>query len=165
MQWFDRKFKALDTGLSFHGIMERLSDTPLRIRHKVAGIDALHWTVRSDDKWSIQEHIGHLLDLEPIWHGRVLDFIEGQPELRAADLSNRKTHMAEHNSSSMEALLDAFSTERQSLVRAFLSMTPQQLNDTALHPRLKSPMLPTDLAYFIAEHDDHHLAAISRLAA
>jgi|GEM_PF-4393916 len=34
---------------------------------------------------------------------------------------------------------------------------------TALHPRLKTPMRIVDLAYFVAEHDDHHLSRIREL--
>jgi hypothetical protein len=34
---------------------------------------------------------------------------------------------------------------------------------TALHPRLNLPMRVIDLIYFIAEHDDHHLARITDL--
>jgi hypothetical protein len=34
---------------------------------------------------------------------------------------------------------------------------------SALHPRLKTPMRLLDLAFFVAEHDDHHLATISEL--
>jgi hypothetical protein len=34
---------------------------------------------------------------------------------------------------------------------------------TALHPRLKMKIRVIDLAFFIAEHDDHHLARISEL--
>jgi len=33
----------------------------------------------------------------------------------------------------------------------------------ALHPRLQQPMRVLDLAFFVAEHDDHHLAHITRL--
>jgi hypothetical protein len=30
-----------------------------------------------------------------------------------------------------------------------------------MHPRLKVPMTPVDLAWFDAEHDDHHLVKIN----
>jgi hypothetical protein len=34
---------------------------------------------------------------------------------------------------------------------------------TALHPRLNVRIRVIDLVFFIAEHDDHHLAQISEL--
>jgi hypothetical protein len=33
----------------------------------------------------------------------------------------------------------------------------------AIHPRLNKPMRLTDHLFFVAEHDDHHLAHISQL--
>jgi len=35
---------------------------------------------------------------------------------------------------------------------------------TAWHPRLKVRMRLVDLAYFVAEHDDHHLASMVIIA-
>ncbi|MDX1477772.1 MAG: DinB family protein [Saprospiraceae bacterium] len=163
-RWFDRKFEPLNTNLSFEGIMERLADTPLRLSHKIHHIDPAHWTLSPEGAWSIQEQVGHLLDLEPLWLGRVQDFKAGQETLRPADLSNRKTHDAGHNDTAMTLLLDEFGLQRKELVKAFLSLSPEERERTALHPRLRTPMLPVDLAYFVAEHDDHHLASITRLA-
>jgi hypothetical protein len=34
---------------------------------------------------------------------------------------------------------------------------------SAIHPRLQIPMRVIDLAFFKAEHDDHHIARISEL--
>ena len=36
---------------------------------------------------------------------------------------------------------------------------------SSLHPRLKMQMTPVDLAWFDAEHDDHHLVKIQNLIA
>jgi hypothetical protein len=37
------------------------------------------------------------------------------------------------------------------------------LERTARHPRLGTPMRLIDIAFFTAEHDDHHLARITEL--
>jgi hypothetical protein len=39
----------------------------------------------------------------------------------------------------------------------------EQIVRTAVHPRLQMPMRLVDWAYFVAEHDDHHLARIREL--
>jgi hypothetical protein len=36
----------------------------------------------------------------------------------------------------------------------------EEFNRSLLHPRLKQPMRLVDHLYFVAEHDDHHLARI-----
>ena len=112
-------------------------------------------------KGHTQEEIGHLLDLEPLWYGRIEDFVNREKELRSADLENRKTHEANHNAKPVEELLVEFRKERKKLVDIIMQMNDADLINTVLHPRLKTPMKVIDLAYFVAEHDDHHLAQIT----
>ena len=116
-----------------------------------------------DGGWSIQEHVGHLADLEGLWLGRLDDFEAGLATLRPADLENRATWDAEHNARAVGDLLEEFRTQRAELVSRVESMDDEQLATTALHPRLDQPMTVIDLAFFVAEHDDHHLAAITEL--
>lgn len=44
-----------------------------------------------------------------------------------------------------------------------LGARPADLERSARHPRLGSPMRVIDLAYFVAEHDDHHMARLREL--
>jgi hypothetical protein len=92
------------------------------------------------------------------------DFVSGEKELRSADLTNQKTHEANHNRRDIEGLLADFRNERKKLVEKVLLIPEKDLDKTSLHPRLKTPMKVIDLAYFVAEHDDHHLAQITDLA-
>ena len=115
---------------------------------------------RAADKWSAQEHAGHLLDLEPLWLARVADFAAGGAELTAADLSNRKTHEAGHNAQALERILAEFRSARLGLVNRVQEFQPDVFARSMLHPRLKQPMRLVDHLYFAAEHDDHHLAII-----
>jgi len=94
---FDRQF---DLGLpvkAFAGILDRLRAAPDQLENLVAGLAQETVTVRSEGAWSVQENVGHLIDLEPLWDGRLDDFVANRRELRAADLENRRTHMAEHD--------------------------------------------------------------------
>jgi len=83
--------------------------------------------------------------------------------LRAADMQNRKTYDANHNANSIENILSAFSTERAEFVRRLDAYDDQFIQRTAIHPRLNKPMRVVDHAFFIAEHDDHHMASITEL--
>jgi hypothetical protein len=49
------------------------------------------------------------------------------------------------------------------LVRELETFPDDGMSFAAMHPRLKAAMNVTDLAYFVAEHDDYHLARISEL--
>ena len=163
-QWFDRKFEFDHLNGTIDGILERLNYTGLRLEHKMNSIDPDILELKPGDKWSIKEQVGHLIDLEPLWRGRVLDMINNLEEMREADLENHKTHEANHNSRSMDDLIGEFSEARKSFVMEISNVKDQAESLTALHPRLKKPMRLIDLAYFVAEHDDHHLASISLLA-
>jgi uncharacterized damage-inducible protein DinB len=163
-EWFQRKFPPItDSGL-LPVIIERLAGTPVRLEAKVRKISPALLEKRSGTKWSVKKEIGHLNDLEPLWLGRVIEIRSGIPELSAADLTNKKTHEADHDDRLLEDLLSDFSASRDKLVAQLQSVSDEDLLKVSVHPRLKTPMTITELAYFVAEHDDHHLAQISRLS-
>ncbi|MEE8148789.1 MAG: DinB family protein, partial [Longimicrobiales bacterium] len=64
-----------------------------------------------------------------------------------------------------QALLADFRAARERLVARLESLPADELGATALHPRLRQQMSVADLFYFVAEHDDHHLARIRELIA
>ena len=163
INWFDRKFQFSDEQNIFPSVMERLKGTPLRLRDKINRISAQNLIINIESKWSMLENIGHLIDLEPIWQGRLEDILNNKAELRSVDLSNRKTDLANHNSNKVNVLLDTFSNKRKITIIKLDSLTENEIFKYALHPRLKTPMRIMDLFLFVAEHDDHHLARITEI--
>lgn len=111
----------------------------------------------------MQENAGHLLDLEPLWLSRLDDYLAGAETLTAADLTNRKTYEANHHASSMEEILARFRNSRSDLLDRVERLEPGLFSRVALHPRMKTPLRLVDHLYFVAEHDDHHLARIWEL--
>ncbi|HJT75312.1 MAG TPA: DinB family protein [Chitinophaga sp.] len=163
-EWFKRTFPAIEDNGLLPSIIERLSGTPARVEEMIGTLDPDLLTLKQDGKWSIKEEIGHLGDLEPLWSGRIDDLVNGGTDLRAADLTNQTTHTADHNSAKTVTLLQRFREQRKAFVNKLLALTDEQLERSALHPRLKTPMRIIDLAYFVAEHDDHHLARAREIA-
>lgn len=163
MKWFDRKFSFDLPGWMYPNIVERLRGTPARAEEIVRGVSLEVLRRRNGKEWSIQENIGHLLDVEPLWMGRVSDILDGAPRLRDADLTNRKTHEADHNAGQIGDILIAFREARAQFVRRLDEQDDSPIERAATHPRLKQPMRLLDLVFFVAEHDDHHLAQITRL--
>ena len=161
--WFQRKFSRIDDDGLLPAIIERLAGTPLRLRLKLNPVESQQLILKREGKWSVQEEAGHLLDLEPLWYGRVFDLINGAKVLRDADLENTKTEQAGHNQTPLNDLLAAFGRDRARLLNIVGEAGLDHMQATALHPRLRTPMRVIDLAYFVAEHDDHHLATISKL--
>ena len=162
-RWFDRRFALGLPASAFPDIVERLRGTPARVEERTASWSPEILIRRVGDAWSIQEHVGHLGDLEPLWSTRLDELLLGADVLSPADLENRRTHEAGHAARPLDALLAEFRRRRQALVSALDGVPDDQLARTAKHPRLNQPMTTVDLCFFVAEHDDHHLATMTRL--
>ncbi len=161
--WFERQFTFDLPVTAAPGLLERLRGTAPRLRHRLEGVDVGTLTARIGEHWSIQENVGHLGDLEPLWMARVDDLVTGRPTLAPADLENRRTHEANHNARPLAELLTEFERARLELVEQLELADDADWLRSALHPRLQTPMRLLDLAFFVAEHDDHHLATITSL--
>lgn len=162
-KWTERKFNFdCPEGWMFN-ILERLRGTHPRIAEICKNLDRDQLTARLHGKWSIQEQIGHLLDLEELHEGRIDDFLARKETLRAADMSNAKTVAADHNAANISELLQNFKIARDRFVARFETLNDDTLLSKSLHPRLQVPMRPVDMAFFTAEHDDHHLASIREI--
>lgn len=159
--WFEREFSFDLPIWMYPNVVERLRGTPARLEDRLLSLPQNILTRRDNDKWSVQEHAGHLLDLGSLDLARLDDYEAGRATLRPADLENRKTHEADHNSNSITTLLASLRAERAEFVRRLDEYDEEFIMRFALHPRLKTEMRVIDFAFFIAEHDDHHLARIT----
>ena len=155
-------FPAIEDNGLLPGIIERLEGTPARLTEKVGNLPGSGPELPGD-KWSVKKEIGHLTDLEPLWYERLNQILDDNPNMKAADLTNRKTHETPHDDKTFTELILELKTQRQRLVAMLRSLQDADLDKTSLHPRLKTPMKVIDLAYFVAEHDDHHIAQITAL--
>ncbi len=162
--WFERVFDFSFPAEYFPYVVERVRGTPARLEELIASFDPSILTTRLGEEWSIQEHAGHLLDLDELHVGRLDDFDEGRATLRAADLTNRKTYEANHNARPIADILREFRAARHEFVARVENSDETDVVKTAMHPRLVVPMRLVDLVYFVAEHDDHHLASMVVIA-
>jgi hypothetical protein len=158
--WFERRFPPIDDNGLLPAILERLEGTAPRLRALLSGVERASPV---DAGWTIAQEVGHLIDLEPLWLQRVHEIMRGQADLAAADLSNRATHEGDHNQWPVTQLVERFERARLALVSALRGAAARDLERSARHPRLGTPMRLIDLAYFVAEHDDHHLARLREL--
>lgn len=161
--WFERKFKFDFPVALYPNLRVRLRGTPARLEEFTRGLAREHLVHQPEGKWSIQENVGHLLDLEPLWLARVDDFLQGVEVLTAAELSNRKTHEAQHNNRALHEILLPFRRVRQELLDRLDPLRADDFARVSKHPRLNQPMRLVDHLFFVAEHDDHHLARMWEL--
>lgn len=162
--WYERKFEFSFPVEQYPNLTIRLRGTPARLEELLHGFSPDKRIAKPNGKWSVQEHTGHLLDLESLWLARVEDFVRGSEALSEADLTNRRTDEANFNAQPVEEILSSFRRARTKLVDRVGKIQPELFARTLLHPRLKQPMRLVDHLFFVAEHDDHHLAKIWELA-
>ncbi len=129
----------------------------------VAGLSDDALSGRTGQSWSVKQHLGHLDDLHELDESRLQQYIERAPALIAADMQNRRTREADHNTLPVDAIVSRLRTRRLELVDRMERLTVDQIARAATHPRLAQSLRLIDWAVFVAEHDDHHLAS-ARLA-
>jgi hypothetical protein len=162
-KWTDRKFSFDFPEGWMLNILERLKGTGARINGLIINLSDEELSSKPNGKWSIKEQVGHLSDLEELHDGRINDFIMRNEILRAADMSNAKTYEAKHNERSITELLEEFKNKRNLFASRLEKLDDETQSFKALHPRLQLKMRPVDMAFFTAEHDDHHLASIREI--
>jgi uncharacterized damage-inducible protein DinB len=161
--WFERKFDFSFPVELYPNVSARLRGTPARIEEILRICPDTIRLNKPQGKWSAQEHAGHLLDLESLWMARVEDFFKEGAELSVTDLQNRKTDAANYNARPLELILSDFRRARLALVTRVNEIEAEMFARTLIHPRLKTPMRLVDHLFFVAEHDDHHVAHMLEL--
>jgi len=162
-KWVDRKFNFdIPEGWLFN-ILTRLEGAIMRLQSLTKTLSDKQLSEKPNGEWSIKEHIGHLLDLEGLHLGRIHDFIDKKAILRGADMSNKQTHTANHNNTEIVELLDIFDQKRNEFIKAIQHLDDSTQQFVSMHPRLEEKMKPVDVAFFTAEHDDHHMASINSI--
>jgi hypothetical protein len=60
-------------------------------------------------------------------------------------------------------VISFFRETRLQNVKRYRTLRQDDLTKASLHPRLSLVMTPVDLAWFDAEHDDHHVVRINEI--
>jgi len=160
--WFQRSFDFNFPVGIFPIIFSRLEGTLFRLNALLQNADD-EFCSHCENGWSVKEHLGHLYDLEDLWWKRLDDFVQNKTILTTADLNNTKTKEAKHNEKTLEQLMQSFVLERQKILETIFVFDSEMLSRISVHPRLNQPMRLVDSLYFVAEHDDHHVAAMSNI--
>ena len=163
VRWFDRQFDSNTSLEYFDEFLQRLEHFPAVLHQLLKNCPKEVSTYKMEDKWSINENIGHLILLEGLWRIRFRDIKEGKPDMSPTDLNNTATDESSFNNMLFEELIKNLASERHKTIAMLQKMSEEDLLKTSMHPRLHQPMNIIDLMYFVAEHDLHHLNAIQSI--
>ena len=158
LPWFERNLKFGLPAVMLPYYLERLGGAFVRMEKKVKGVSEDILSTRLDNKWSVKQNIGHLAEVDRIANKRLDEMISG-----AAVLSPAVFEPQDYNPWPIEKVLNFFYITRVENIKKYTSLSEADLKKSSLHPRLKMQMTPVDLAWFDAEHDDHHLVRMSEI--
>lgn len=158
MPWFERNLKFGYPGEMLPFFLERLEGTIIRIELKVKDVDDKILSTKLNGKWSIKENIGHLAEVDAIANKRLDEMVNG-----AAVMSPAVFEPQDYSTWPIGKVLQLFAKNRTSNIKKYNAIREVDLLKSSLHPRLKVMMTPVDLAWFDAEHDDHHLVKINEI--
>jgi DinB superfamily len=158
LKWFERKFSFGLPKEMLPFYLERLEGTPARIENKIRAVNDVILSEKYGGKWSVKQHIGHLAEVDLVANRRIDEIISGVAELSPAVFEPK-----DYSLWSLDDVLDYFQNIRAGNISKYASLKEEDLSKSSIHPRLKTPMTVVDLAWFDAEHDDHHLVAITEI--
>jgi len=159
--WFDRKFKfGYEAGM-LPFFLERLHGSIARLQQKTHGVPDAVLSTMLDGKWSIKQNIGHLAEVDEIANQRLAQIVAGVSPMAPAVVQPGR----DYNAMSIDDLLEYFRSSRTKNLGNFTAMREEDFTRTSIHPRLQVPLSVVDIAYFDAEHDDHHIVRINEIIA
>lgn len=158
LPWFERnlKFGLPKEMLPFY--LERLEGTIVRIQAKVKGVNDKTLSEKYHGKWSVKQHIGHLAEVDEVANKRLDEMVAGVSPMSPAVFEPQ-----DYNYWPIEEVVELLKRNRQKNLKKYESLAEADLVKSSLHPRLHVLMTPVDLAWFDAEHDDHHLVSINTI--
>jgi hypothetical protein len=157
--WFERQFTFGLPAAMLPFYLERLEGTIIRLEEKVTGFSEEILSTQFNTKWSVKQNIGHLAEIDQIANRRIDEILAGVSPLSPAVVEPR----GDYNRQPVSQVLAFFSDQRKNNLAKYRSLVETDLGKSSLHPRLKVQLTPVDLAWFDAEHDDHHLVTINEL--
>ncbi|HEX2723920.1 MAG TPA: DinB family protein, partial [Gemmatimonadaceae bacterium] len=161
--WAERKFSFVHPPWMLADFIERLRGTVPRLEALVLDVNDEDAHRQVEGKWSIAQNIGHLSDVEELWHVRLEDLKKGKKTYTPAVAARFQELAKSHQALPINAIIRELQHRRSRLVDALASASPELQHASAFHERLQMPMRLVDCAQFYAEHDDHHLLRIRSL--
>jgi uncharacterized damage-inducible protein DinB len=110
-----------------------------------------------EDKWTIKQVLGHMIDAERTFAYRILAFSRGQKELPGFD-ENEYVERSTFNDRKITDLANEFKKVRESNLYLLQALTTEQLDATGIANGNKISVLA--IVYIMAGHELHHIKII-----
>lgn len=137
-----------------------LLDNILTLKNLISNISEDKAELKPDQKWSIKEHVGHLLTIESLWIARLDDFAMGKATLRPWNGTNADTEAGEFNKQRLAKIFEDFESIRSAHVKMIEFYLPKQDVLSSLHEGKQMKMTLRDHLEVMANHDRQHIDII-----
>jgi len=144
------------------GVLSRLASAPARFASALSRLEDADSVERMQpDEWSPAEVLAHVRASQDILEPRIFFvLVRDNPMLLAYD-DGRWAQVARYSSLPITESLDTMRLRRKELVRALRSISAADWERTGTH-EARGVMSVLDLARYVADHDDEHIAQIER---
>jgi len=143
----------------FHDNVRRLVEFPHHLKHVIAGLTDAQLQFKPANEWSIIENIGHLIDIDELYVGRVDRILaEERPEFPRFE-PDPIVAAKGYQQMNGHALLAQFIATRQATIDGLSTIEPDELNRAGMHA-VYGEMTLRRLVEQLANHDQKHLVQI-----
>lgn len=144
--------------------IEAAEKSPKEIAAAVSGLaPAVLRYKPAPGKWSIQEILGHLADVEIIYAHRLRQMLaDKEPVIAPIDQDAWARHLGYLETPAPE-LVALYGLNRHHNVRLLKRLKPEDLARTAFHPEIQGNVTVADLVGRMSAHGANHLEQIERL--
>ncbi|WP_440999491.1 DinB family protein [Fodinibius sp. SL11] len=129
-------------GQKVYALIQQLTDEEAKYRYR-------------DDKWSVQEIIGHLVDTERIMAYRALCISRGEQSPLPGYDHESYVEQGNFDQRSLQSLSTEYDALRNANISMFSSFTEEQISRKGTANGV--PVSVRGLAFIIAGHERHHL--------
>lgn len=138
------------------GHLDSLAAFPEVLRRQIEGMDTGALRYRpAPDAWSAVEVIGHIMEAEMLWAGRIRQMLAAEgPRLTPYD-QNEAVRLREFQTKQPGGMLNAFAEQRAEHVAFLRGLRPGQLARTGIHPT-RGPISVLDGIAILDTHDRAH---------
>ncbi|HEV2494588.1 MAG TPA: DinB family protein [Terriglobia bacterium] len=145
----------------FNAVLEILAATPEKLRREVTGMPASEMRRRpAPGKWSVQEILAHLDDVEELgMRARVAAILEGnEPTLAPFDQEKRAVEQR-YDRRNPQKSLESFLRRRRSNLKWLRTLKPSELRRKGVHQTV-GEVTAAEMIHEWAFHDLGHLKQI-----
>jgi hypothetical protein len=112
----------------------------------------------AENKWSVSEVIGHIIDCERIFTYRALTFARGDKTSLPGFEEDNYAQASNYNQMDQEQLIQLYSSNRRASAALFRSFTNAMWQSVGLANG--SPMITSAIPFINAGHELHHFSII-----